>query len=269
MEKEMGGIAALSFEDHTKIAMGHPSMTRYPQPYPGYPIPYQDHYAQSYPKSYAPPSPPAYYNRKSYHPIEPDQESGTTFLRYIFLMMIIIIICLCAISLVIWLLFGADIPEFRVASLYVPTFDISNSTLKADWVMNVTVINPNEKLEIHFNNVESSIFYDNNVLAMASEDPFHVGVDSQTTMQLKLSTRKMDPSQTLKDRVVEKMANDRSDGTMTFCLRMALNAKSKYGSLMRLQRFKLFCDGLVVRFDGDMGPGILASGMENDCLLFT
>ncbi|KAK2973115.1 hypothetical protein RJ640_027087 [Escallonia rubra] len=269
MEKERGRIAALSLEDHTKIAMGYPSMTRYPQPHPGYPIPYQDHYAQPYPKSYAPPSPHACYNRRSYHPIEPDEESGATFVRYIFLMMIIIIVCLCAISLVIWLLFGTDIPEFRVASLYVPTFDISNSTLKADWVMNVTVINPSEKLEIYFDNIESSIFYDSNVLAMASEDPFHVGVDGQTTMQPKLSTSNMVPNQTFKDRVVEKMVKDHSDGTMMFCLRMALNAKSKYGSLMRLQRFKLFCDGLVVRFDGDVGPGILASDMENDCLIFT
>ncbi|CAI9780259.1 unnamed protein product [Fraxinus pennsylvanica] len=215
-------------DDQSKIVMGY-SPDRYPQPPYGYPQPdigyhHDKGYANSVNPNPHPQSFDGYYYQQSYEPLVPEPSRTTSIGRAMIYLLIVLTFGMCLLSIVIFLLFGTDQPDFHMVSLTVPTFNVTNSSLIASWYANITVTNQNEAFKVHFQHVVSSIFYEEVMLAISLLKPFQVETKQTRSMSFRVTT---DPSnqEKLHNGVFPNIVQDRSNGIVIFSLRLSLKAQ--------------------------------------------
>ncbi|CAK9180772.1 unnamed protein product [Ilex paraguariensis] len=263
-----------------KEVMGYPPMRGHPQAvaHPGYALPYQGYPPPQpgYPNlpnnnfQYTATPPPVYYTTSQHYlPTNPEKTSGYTFARFMMFMMIVLIVGMLMMSFVSWIMFGLDIPDFHVESLSVPSFNVTNSTLYANWNTNVTVRNPSSKLEVYFSQVRSTLSYNDNPLGIFMVKPFQLGKNEETSLEAKF----VSPSSYIysPDSLwVNEMADQRSKGSVFYDMRLNLMVTFKSGSIWTKNVvLKVICKDLEVRFPAATGGGNGAWPGDNqhDCYL--
>ncbi|CAA2971148.1 Hypothetical predicted protein [Olea europaea subsp. europaea] len=245
--------------DQSKIAM------RYPQPNIGY------HHNKGYANSVNPnPYPQSfdeYYYQQTYKPLIPEPSRTTSIGHAMIYLLIVLTFGMCMLSIVIFLLFGTDQPDFHMVSLTVPNFNVTNSSLIASWYANITVKNQNEAFKVQFQHVVSSIFYEEDMLAISLLQPFQVETKQTLGMSFLVTT---DPSnqEKLHAGVFPSIVQDRSTGIVTFSLRLSLKAQYKSNTLWKKASLKVICKNLQVSFS-PTGEGKLTEDFPNQCILFT
>ncbi|PRQ18907.1 putative Late embryogenesis abundant protein, LEA-14 [Rosa chinensis] len=112
--------------------------------------------------------------------------------------------------------------SFQHNSLFLSNFNISNTTIGADWDKTLQIENPNSVTKIHFNIINGSISYKDNSLAMYSIKPFELGYREHRTVHLKISKyQTMEKNGWVSDEI--NMQRD-ENGAVNFSLTMFVSA---------------------------------------------
>ncbi|XP_050229297.1 NDR1/HIN1-like protein 10 [Mercurialis annua] len=197
------------------------------------------------------------------------QVSG--FVRAIIGTVILILSITCVTSIIMWLFLRPLVPAFRINNFSVSNFDATSSrTFTATWDANITVENPNTKLKVHFDQIQTYVYYSgDDVLQSSHSDPFAVDRKANRVFRTTLEVNGSDTG--VGSWVVESMLKDKSStGNVTFDIRMALWSIFKSGSWWaRHVTIRVYCENLVVSFIGNSGNGTFDhNGMPKDCLVF-
>lgn len=275
----------------SQFVMGYPSMNNNnnlhsqasPSPLTGYAQQLQQ------PGAYAPAQPPyhsypggtlgsknyngsqsfnVWYNSRNYGSmgLGPAEDEGSRkFGRVMLVTTVSLIISMCMVSLVIWFLFGTEIPEFTVGSFTVSNLNVTDSMITANWDVNVTVFNPNTDLKVNFSNVMAAIFYKNFPLSISAIEPCYLQGTRLHDFQIRLDNEKAIG----KPRLVEEINKGKSGGILYLSARMSLGAKFQSNSVWRKETLRVFCENLKVSFAPTGGNGTLTGDSLTDCLIFT
>lgn len=183
-------------------------------------------------------------------------------------MFIILITLTCISSIIVWLILRPETPEFKVDSLTVTNFNVSKTYFTANWEANVTAYNPNRKLKVYFDRVQSFVYYEEDFLSSSAVDPMFLNTKAREVMKLKLSTNNTD-QHVVGDWVLNDMIRERNGGTVKFNVRMLVFSTFKSGVWWTRQAtLKVFCEGLKVDFVGAAMNGTLAGGETDKCIVY-
>ncbi|XP_038905898.1 uncharacterized protein LOC120091828 [Benincasa hispida] len=234
-------------------AMGYP-----PAPHPGYPPapgnypPYNPYYAQ------APPA--AYYNNHQNYRAE---TVNTGFLRGIVTALILFVAIMTLSSILTWIILRPEIPVFRMDSFSVVNFNISKSNYSGNWDGNMTVQNPNHRLNVNVERVQSFVDYKDNTLAMSYGDPFFLDVEKSIQMRVKLTSSSPDDPGSWAE-TEDKLGQEKATGTVSFNLRFIAWTTFRYGSWWtRRVVIRVFCEDLKLVFAGPAAGKVVYSPNVN------
>ncbi|XP_042475176.1 NDR1/HIN1-like protein 10 [Macadamia integrifolia] len=208
----------------------------------------------AYPYAAPPPGPgPYYYPSSSYD----NQRRRATFLRRLLIAALAVVVIIGCITFITWLVLRPRVPEFQLDSASVSSFNVSSSDLTANWDLNFTVRNPNKKLTVFYSNFRGVIFYDRMQLAETSLPPFEQGKRNQTTVRAKFAAS----STYVDDNLAKSLATDRSQGAVSFNVRLVTWVKFKTGWWRtRMHWMSVHCSDVRISFKSNSGVGSLTGG---------
>ncbi|KAL2533473.1 hydroxyproline-rich glycoprotein family protein [Abeliophyllum distichum] len=224
----MGTVASPS-DDRSKIVMGYPPMNSNPQSpyvYPQADLGYHNHkgYADSVSPNPYSQSFDGYYYQRPYEPLVPEPSRTTSVGRAMISLLIVLTIGMCMLSIVIFLLFATDLPDFRIVSLSVPNFNATNSSLFASWYANITVTNQNDGFKIQFPHAVSSVFYEEDMLAISPLQPFEIETKQNLDLSFHVTTDRSNQEK-LHTGVFPNIVQDRSTGFRNFQLEIVFEGR--------------------------------------------
>ncbi|PON43336.1 hydroxyproline-rich glycoprotein family protein [Parasponia andersonii] len=240
--------------------MGYPPAMGYPPPYTNNPPNGQPHPYNPYTQ----PLPAHYYPNHPYTPA--GASGGSAFVRGFLATLIILIIFICLSSIITWLILRPQIPVFHVDSFVVSNLNLSKADFAATWEANVTAQNPNHKLKIYFDQIQSFVYYKENFLSSSAVDPLLLETETRDVMRVRLATNNT-VDHLVGNWVVDEIARERNAGVLSFNLRMVVFATFKSGAWWtRHASMKVFCENLKVNFVGAENKGVLDSEKDSgDC----
>lgn len=182
--------------------------------------------------------------------------------------MIIIIIFICVSSFVTWLILRPQVPVFHVDNLIVNNLNASRTDFAATWEANVTAENPNHKLKVYFDQIQSFAYYKENFLTSSGVDPLFLATGARDVMRVRLAANNT-VDHLVGNWVVDEIAKERSGGVVNFNLRLIVFATFKSGAWWtRHASMKVFCDGFKVKFVGSESNGVMVGGNTEKCLVY-
>ncbi|KAI3412484.1 LEA_2 domain-containing protein, partial [Psidium guajava] len=184
-----------------------------------------------------------------------------TFLRYFLVAMIAFFVIIGTVLFIVWLVLRPRLPEFRVESLTVTNFSVSNSSqhVSGDWLVQFQVANPNKKMKISYADIDSYIYYKSESLSETRLPPFDQGTRSQTVVQASFAAvgSYVDAS------AVSGINAERARGPVSFQVRLVALARFKAGWWRARRRLiRVFCGDLAVGLPSNNGTGKLTGGVK-------
>ncbi|XP_076924064.1 NDR1/HIN1-like protein 1 [Bidens hawaiensis] len=226
------------------------------RPVIGYPAPpasngtaYAAHPTQNPPPTYFNVSSNPYYSN---HPAANQQR--VTFLRRLFAVIIGFII-IGTILFIMWLVLRPQLPQFRVETLTLDKFNVSNSMVSGNWDARFTVRNPNSKINLYYTHVEAAVFYKMDSIAETSVPPFDQGKKNETGVRATFAS----VSAYVDD--WDGISNERGRGSVEFNLKMVARVKFKAGAWWDRRRIvRVYCPNLLVGVSENSLNGTLTGG---------
>ncbi|XP_057955296.1 NDR1/HIN1-like protein 10 [Malania oleifera] len=209
--------------------------------------------------AYPYPAPPSQYNyyAANMHPYPQYYAPRATFFRRFLAAMIAVFVIIGTIVLIIWLVLRPRLPEFRVDSISATGFNFSVSQVTGKWDVAFTVTNPNKKISISYDNVESLFSYRLTLLAVTAVPPFGQGTRVQTAFNASFAAQ----SVYVNERDANAMSADRRGGSVSFNVRVLSRVWFKTGAWRPRRRLlRVWCEGLSVGFSSNGGAGKLVGG---------
>ncbi|XP_044507679.1 NDR1/HIN1-like protein 10 [Mangifera indica] len=227
----------------------------------GYPVAY----------AYAAPPPPPPLQQTSHRHVDlssyyhRDRQAGSTLLRRLIVIIIAFLTVMALVSLITWLVFRPQLPEFRVDSGSVSRFNTTESTssVSATWQFILQVKNPNEKLVISCNSLRAVVAYAGSELATTQLAPFSQEKGNETQLQFQL--RAVD--EYVGQRVVSGIQNDRKTrGRVDFDVWVLGLVQFKTGWWeMRWRSMKVSCEGVNIGLSNNVGFDGNLTGRVDPC----
>lgn len=220
------------------------------RPVTGYPAaaPY------SYPYAAPPPQSSAYY-------YAPQPDPRASLLRRLTAALIAAFIIAGTIVFISWIILRPRVPEFQADSLSLSSFNLTpspNSLLTATWILHLTVRNPNHKVSLSYDQIESSIYYKSKMLSVTSLPPFTQSKRNVTSAEARFAAT---------DAYVEGRAADgigkekREKGSVEFNTRVFARVRYSVGGWRARARFlRVYCSNLQVAFSGNSSNGLMSGG---------
>lgn len=234
----------LPMEDRQRPVTGYPA--------PGYPQPHST--TTTYPYN-APP--PPYYNPNTTYHAPPYYSPRATFLRRFLVAMIAFFIISGTIIFIIWLILRPRLPYFTVSSASVSSFNASNSHLSGEWDISFDVQNPNKKMSISYERVESSISYKSIELSQTNIAPFYQGTKNETTVKASFAAVQA----YVYDREINALNAERTTGSVSFTVKVLARVSFKSGVWKARSRFlSVLCDKVAFGLPLNATKGSLKGG---------
>lgn len=201
------------------------------------------------------PPPPIYPNPPPYSYSSP--RAATLFSRFVFTMVAFLVVTVGAVFFIMWLVLRPRTPEFRVDSLSATSFNLSSSSVTGRWDVGFTITNPNKKMSVSYDRVESSLYYHWAFLAASPLPPFRQPTRNRTAVSASFaaSAAYIDPP------VADGLSADRSLGSVRFAVRLLARVSFRAGAWRPRRRLlRVLCRDLVVNFPANSSAGKLAGG---------
>ncbi|KAF4371055.1 hypothetical protein CsatB_028376 [Cannabis sativa] len=239
--------------DTSRPVTGYPASTYPHQPQPnaanpnGYPYPPPYHHQQP------PPNNPNYGYPYRYDP------ARTTFIRRIFALMVAFFIVSASIIFIIWLVLRPRLPKISVDSVSLTNFNVSSSSpaVSGNWAIGFSVNNPNKKMSIAYDEIDSVVFYRSTFLAETRISPFTQGTRSQTSVNATFSAF----NSYVEKSVVSGIATDRGRGIVNFNIRVLARVGFRTGGWrLRRRLLRVLCEDVGVGLSSTSGTGKLVGG---------
>ncbi|CAA2966397.1 Hypothetical predicted protein [Olea europaea subsp. europaea] len=233
--------------------------------------PYQE-LAQPYPdgagyyKKYNPAYPSS---NKLQFPIT-DHKPSNTFCCVVLSLTVALIFGAVLLSLLLWFLVGSEFPSYEIQKFSIPIFNFTDTKLKANWEATLNIKNPNRKLDISFDQTESSLVYKNFIVDTSLADSFQVERTEEMDMDTDFFVPASDDTyySTTDAPWVKDMIEERRKGSMVFEVRIIATATFMAGEFWRKQTtLHVVCVELKVDFPTPTGGGVW-NGDKKKCMLY-
>ncbi|GMP99107.1 hypothetical protein CsSME_00046722 [Camellia sinensis var. sinensis] len=215
----------------------------------------QPTYPTSYPNSQTTSNPHAYSYTHHQTP-QPKYNRNLPFVRRLILALILLFVAITAVGWITWLILHPQEPVFHVDSLSVSNFNISDLQKNARYEVQLTVTNPNKKINLEFETFSVSVFYKRNPLSTGSVlRPFDVRKMNETAVKIELGSKPNENCQIRGKGTAIDMANmgrDWKQRKMSLNVEMVGLAEFKASDWLSSHRtVGVFCENLVVVFGSD------------------
>lgn len=179
-------------------------------------------------------------------------------------------------SLVMWVLFGVDLPLFEVGTLSVSKLTVTDSVIKSSWRVNVTVTKPNSEFKLSDEELNATIFYNDHPLAAASILPIYHQLDSDDCDGLHQANLYLEFEHAMTsvyghEDLVEEVIKSQETGVLPVSLRVVLGSKflsEENENGWSQETLKIYCGDLKILISRE-GNGYLAKeSMDKECLTF-
>ncbi|XP_070682495.1 uncharacterized protein [Malus domestica] len=153
--------------------------------------------------------------------------------------------------LVIWLVLRPKVPDFRLDSLSLTNFNVSSSRSLSDkWSIGFSFYNPNKKLSFRYEEVVSSIFYQNGFISETRVQPFAQGRKDRNLVNATLSAVNSFGDA----RMVRGIEVDRGRRTVSFNVKVLARIQFQNGWWRLRQRLlRVLCRGVAVSVSSNSG----------------
>ncbi|KAF3963037.1 hypothetical protein CMV_012527 [Castanea mollissima] len=196
-----------------------------------------------------------------------DSASHNFVSRSIFVLLSFFVIITLVIYIA-WLILKPLPPDFEVDSFTVSNFTVSGSQIRGKYDIQVTVRNPNKKLDFNVEIFDIRVNYRRTRLSQKSEAPRRLFLEksNQTNVKAELDSNL---SRYVRKNDLENLGQDLSGGVICFDVRMPVTTSYTYGNWPRMERSMLvYCQNLKVTFSSSKLVGKLIDGRE-DCLVLS
>ncbi|KAA8518467.1 hypothetical protein F0562_015941 [Nyssa sinensis] len=217
---------ASTSDEQNKPVIGYPAQpgqvaTGYPQ--------FAPPTNSAHPYAAAPPPPSAFYTTAVTAPYQnyPDRLLCSSFLRCLIVTVLTVFLIMGAVFFIVWLVLRPRLPEFRVASASVSPLNATASELTATWDFSILVTNPNGKLTVFYDRLDTTVFYGDDFLLSQTElPPFSQTKKNQTILHARLAV----DGANVGDDVARSILGDRNRGSELCSIRLK-NARLIYEEL--------------------------------------
>ncbi|PON71193.1 Late embryogenesis abundant protein [Trema orientale] len=167
-------------------------------------------------------------------------------LRWVATFFLALIVLVGIAVLIIWLVIKPKRLVFSVEDGSVHNFNISNDNhLNASFNFVVRSYNPNSRVSIYYDSIESRVDYDDQTLAFNVVDPFFQPHRNVTRLQVKLAAQ----STALLGSVSKDIKMEKSSGEMELDLWLKARIRFKVGAWKSSHRtLRVSCSPVVVHF---------------------
>lgn len=137
--------------------------------------------------------------------------------------------------------------------------------MTGNWNARFQVYNPNKKLRISYDELQSMIYYKSEFLSQTRIPPFKQGKKNVTDINAEYGAM----GSYIVGRAVDEINGDKRRGLVSFNLKIIADAVFKVGGFRARRRLlRVFCDDLAVGFSGNGGSGNLTGGARR-CNVYT
>ncbi|GAU22349.1 hypothetical protein TSUD_106770 [Trifolium subterraneum] len=174
---------------------------------------------------------------------------------------VLLFLLLTVIIAIAWNVMNPHNPRFRVSSIYVSNFTVSDSELKGTFEIELNITNPNRKVEIMVDRFSVSVFYRSVGLSGAIVlQPIYLKKSSDKDVKIKFSSRDSSTKLAHND-----LVNDWNRGIVNFDVKMLARIVFEAGILPSRENFlDIYCGNLDVGFVPIKDTGKLL-GIGKEC----
>ncbi|KAJ7981224.1 Late embryogenesis abundant (LEA) hydroxyproline-rich glycoprotein family [Quillaja saponaria] len=187
------------------------------------------------------------------------------FVRRLIMTLVLIFVIMSVIIGIVWIHLNPHVPEVRVSSVSVSNFTLSDSQLTGKYKVELTIRNPNKKVDMFIDHVNVYFNYKRTQLSRVMVQPIYVEKLKQKNMKVGLVT---DPGFSVSNKVSgDDLGKEWSKGFVQYNLRMSVRIRFKYGDWpSREKLLDFFCENLNVEFFSAKNTGKLI-GVGKNCLV--
>ena len=254
LEFQFLSVSACAMQDPSRPITGYPAAPN------GFPPP---QHGAAYPYAAQPPQQQPYPYQYQYRPA-----SSRPFMRRFLSAMIASFVVMGVVILVLWLVLRPRLPDFRVESLSLSKFSTasnSSSSITGTWNVRFAVYNPNKKMSISYDVVDSGLFYRSQIISQTRLPPFKQGKRNQTVLDAAFSAA----DAYLERRFVNDINGDRARGSVSFNVKVEARVQFRAGGWrVRSRWLRVLCQSLAVGLSSNSSGSGNLMGAPRDCRVF-
>ncbi|BFG34834.1 hypothetical protein CerSpe_211080 [Prunus speciosa] len=163
--------------------------------------------------------------------------------------------------LVVWLILRPKVPDFQVDSLSLSNFNVCSAlqSMTGTWSVGFIVYNPNKKLSIRYDDVESSIYYSPCFISETRVPPFAQGTKDRTSVNATFSAA----NSFVGAPVARDIDVDRARGRVSFNVKLLARVEFRRGGWrLRRRLLRVLCHGVSVSLSSKGELGTLAGWVK-------
>ncbi|MED6160682.1 hypothetical protein PIB30_053725 [Stylosanthes scabra] len=171
--------------------------------------------------------------------------------RKLILTLVLMFVLLMAIFSIVWFVLDIQEPTFQVTSFSVSNFSVSATHLRGKYQMELTIANPNKKIDVMLDHLNVLVYYGQVGLSVAALKPVYLENRANKTVSMYLVVR--DSPEFVRKEVPESM------------VKMVVRARFEAGILPSKEKFlDVYCGDLDVGFFSAKDSGKLL-GIGKHC----
>ena len=162
-----------------------------------------------------------------------------------------------------WLILKPLPPDFEVDSFTVSNFTVSGSQIRGKYDIQVTLRNPNKKVDLYVEIFNIRVSYRRTRLSQNTKASrlLFLEKSNQTSVKAELDSKL---SRYLRKNDLENLGQNLSEGVICFDVRMPVSTTFTYGNWPRMERLMLvYCKNLRITFSSSKSVGKLVDRREN------
>ena len=207
-------------------------------------------------------------NSYSTQPSTSKDSAYNNFLRRLIFVLLSFFIIITLVIYIAWLILKPLPPDFEVDSFTVSNFTVFGSQIRGKYDIQVTVRNPNKKVDFNVEIFDIHVNYRRTRLSQNSEASrlLFLEKSNQTSVKAELDSNL---SRYVRKNDLENLGQNLSGGVICFDVRMPVSTTFISGNWPRIERSMLvYCKNLRVTFSSSKLVGKLIDRRE-DCLVLS
>ncbi|MED6120185.1 hypothetical protein PIB30_018584 [Stylosanthes scabra] len=183
--------------------------------------------------------------------------------RKLILTLVLMFVLLMVIFTIVWFVLDIQEPTFQVTSFSVSNFSVSATHLRGKYQVELTIANPNKKIQVMLDHFNLLVYYGQVGLSAAALKPVYLEKLANKTVSVYLVVS--DSPKFVHKEVPESMVKEWNKGVVNFDVRMVVRARFEAGILPSKEKFlDVYCGDLDVGFFSPKDSGKLL-GIGKHC----
>ena len=202
-------------------------------------------------------------NSYSTQPSTSKDSANYNFLRRLIFVLLSFFVIITLVIYIAWLILKPLPPDFEVDSFMVSNFTVSGSQIRGKYDIQVTLRNPNKKVDLYVEIFNIRVSYRRTRLSQNTKASrlLFLEKSNQTSVKAELDSKL---SRYLRKNDLENLGQNLSEGVICFDVRMPVSTTFTYGNWPRMERLMLvYCKNLRITFLSSKLVGKLVDRREN------